>query len=57
MDAFYGDDSTFNYTVPMKKPLTLKENEYFILADVRWRGFNDSQSAGAFVKEDLLGKV
>jgi signal peptidase I len=35
----------------------LKENEYFILADVRWRGFNDSQTEGAFAKESILGKV
>jgi signal peptidase I len=57
LDTFYGDDSTFDNNDSMNKPLALKDNEFFILADVRWRGFNDSQSAGAFVKEDILGKV
>jgi hypothetical protein len=42
----------------MDEPLTLHENEYFILADVRWRGFNDSQTTGtAFSKEEILGKI
>jgi signal peptidase I len=56
LDAFYGDDSTFDNN-DSRNAVTLKENEYFILADVRWRGFNDSQTAGAFLKDDILGKV
>ncbi|RUS46064.1 signal peptidase I [Cohnella sp. AR92] len=55
--AFYGDDPTSKENYLMKKTLTLNENEYVILADVRWRGFNDSQSEGAFTKEEILGKV
>jgi signal peptidase I len=58
LDTFYGDDSTFNNNDSMNKPLTLKENEYFILADVRWRGFNDSQTQNtAFSRDEILGKV
>jgi signal peptidase I len=57
LDTFYGDDSTSDNNDSMDKPVKLKENEYFILADVRWRGFNDSQTAGAFVDEEIIGKV
>lgn len=58
LDTFYGDDSTFNNNDSMKSPMTLKENEYFILADVRWRGLNDSQTENAaFSKEEILGKI
>jgi signal peptidase I len=57
LDTFYGNDPTSSSNDSMDKPLKMKENEYFILADVRWRGFNDSQSEGAFVKESILGKV
>jgi signal peptidase I len=57
LDTFYGDDSSFNNNDSMKQPLKLKENAYFILADVRWRGFNDSQTGNAFSKEEILGKV
>ncbi len=56
LDTFYGDDSTFNNNDSWDA-LKLKENEYFILADVRWRGFNDSQTNGAFSKQDILGKI
>jgi signal peptidase I len=56
LDAFYGDDSTFDNNDSWNA-VALKENEYFILADVRSRGFNDSQTAGAFLKRDVLGKV
>ncbi|MGF7048254.1 hypothetical protein J2T13_002761 [Paenibacillus sp. DS2015] len=35
----------------------MNEDEYYILADVRWRGFNDSQTAGPFQSEDIIGKV
>lgn len=56
LDTFYGDDSTFDNNDSWNA-VTLKENEYYILADVRWRGFNDSQTAGPFLKDDILGKV
>ncbi|WP_169091661.1 signal peptidase I [Paenibacillus sp. PL91] len=56
LDAFYGDDSTFDNNDSWNA-VALKENEYFILADVRSRGINDSQTAGAFLKQDVLGKV
>ncbi|WP_211246706.1 signal peptidase I [Cohnella pontilimi] len=56
LDAFYGNDSTLEYGDSWE-PVTLKDGEYYILADVRWRGFNDSQTAGPFLKEDILGKV
>ncbi|WP_256757562.1 signal peptidase I [Cohnella sp. WQ 127256] len=56
LDAFYGDDSTFNNNDSWDA-VALKEYEYYLLADVRWRGFNDSQTAGAFLKDELLGKV
>jgi len=57
LDTFYGNDSSSDKNDSMDKPLKLKENEYFILADVRWRGFHDSQSAGAFAGEEIIGKV
>ncbi|QJD87530.1 signal peptidase I [Cohnella herbarum] len=56
LDAFYGDDSTIKNNDSWGA-VTLEENEYYILADVRWRGFNDSQMAGAFLKQDVLGKI
>ncbi|QYR19133.1 signal peptidase I [Paenibacillus sp. sptzw28] len=56
LDVFYGNDSTSDNSDSWNA-VALKENEYFILADVRWRGFNDSQTAGAFLKQDVLGKV
>ncbi|MGO4347894.1 signal peptidase I [Paenibacillus sp. MCAF9] len=57
LDTFYGSDPSSDKNDSMNKPLQLKENEYFILADVRWRGFHDSQSAGAFAEEEIVGKV
>jgi signal peptidase I len=58
LDAFYGSDTSIKNNDSMKEPLTLNENEFFILADLRWRGFHDSQAAGtAFTKEEILGKV
>jgi signal peptidase I len=58
LDTFYGNDSSIKNNDSMKQPLTLNENEYFILADVRWRGFNDSQTVNAaFSQEEILGKV
>lgn len=58
LDAFYGEDSTSVKNDSMAKPLHLSDEEYFILADVRWRGFNDSQSeSAAFVKDEIVGKV
>jgi signal peptidase I len=56
LDTFYGDDSTFNNNDSWDA-VSLKDNEYYILADVRWRGSNDSQTAGPFLKQDILGKV
>lgn len=56
LDTFYGDDSTGDNNDSWD-PVTLKENEYYILADVRWRGFHDSQTSGPFRKEDILGKI
>ncbi|MDQ0111978.1 signal peptidase I [Paenibacillus harenae] len=56
LDAFYGNDTPSNNSDSWNA-VTLKENEYYILADVRWRGFNDSQTAGAFLKHEVLGKV
>ncbi|MFD0671173.1 signal peptidase I [Cohnella sp. GCM10027633] len=56
LDVFYGGDSTINNNDSWKA-VDLKENEYYILADVRWRGFNDSQTGGPFAKDDILGKV
>jgi signal peptidase I len=56
LDTFYGDDSTSENNDSWNA-LRLKKNEYFILADVGSRGFNDSQTAGAFLKQDVLGKV
>ncbi|WP_201004142.1 signal peptidase I [Paenibacillus glycanilyticus] len=54
--AFYGNDSTSDKNASWD-PVTLKENEYYILADVRWRGLYDSQTAGPFIKQDIIGKV
>ncbi|MDQ8734374.1 hypothetical protein [Paenibacillus sp. LHD-38] len=52
------EDSTSAKNDSMAKPLQLSEEEYFILADVRWRGFYDSQSeSAAFVKDEIVGKV
>lgn len=56
LDAFYGSDSTLE-NGDSWHAVSLKDNEYYILADVRWRGFNDSQTAGPFLKKDILGKV
>lgn len=56
LDAFYGDDSSFDNNDSWNA-VALKENGYFILADVRWRGINDNQTVGAFLKTDILGKV
>ncbi|WP_123040839.1 signal peptidase I [Cohnella candidum] len=56
LDTFYGNDSTSENNDSWD-PVTLKDGEYYILADVRWRGFNDSQTAGPFRKEDILGKI
>ncbi|MBO9597396.1 MAG: signal peptidase I, partial [Cohnella sp.] len=56
LDTFYGADSTLD-NGDSWHAVALKDNEYYILADVRWRGFNDSQSAGPFPKKDILGKV
>ncbi|MCM3629034.1 signal peptidase I [Paenibacillus glycanilyticus] len=55
--AFYGNDPTSDDINDSWEKLTLKSDEYYILADVRWRGLNDSQTKGPFHKEDLLGKV
>ncbi|GGD57593.1 signal peptidase I [Paenibacillus nasutitermitis] len=56
LKAFYGDDSSFDNNDSWKV-VHLKDNEYYILADVRWKGVNDSQTAGPFLKKDILGKV
>ena len=56
LDSFYGNDSTFDNNDSWDA-VALKDNEYYILADVRWRGLNDSQLAGPFLKQDILGKV
>ncbi len=61
LDVFYGEETGSKNADSMKSPLTLKANEYFILADYRSRGFNDgfngSQKAKAFSKEEILGKI
>lgn len=58
LDTFYGDDGSSKNNDSMAEPLTLLENEYFLLADVRWRGFNDSQTTvTAFSEKEILGKV
>lgn len=58
LDTFYGNDNSSKNNDSMDQPVTLGENEYFILADIRWRGINDSQSVKAgFLKYEILGKV
>ncbi|GMK38791.1 hypothetical protein PCCS19_18450 [Paenibacillus sp. CCS19] len=57
LDAFYGKDTSFDKNDSLKEPSTLQDNEYFILADIRWRGFNDSQQYGPYDREEILGKV
>ncbi|SDS07960.1 signal peptidase I [Paenibacillaceae bacterium GAS479] len=56
LDTFYGDDASFDNNDSWE-PVTLGQTEYYILADVRWRGFNDSQTAGPYSEQDVLGKV
>ncbi|NIK76502.1 signal peptidase I [Paenibacillus castaneae] len=57
LDTFYGKDYSTQTNDSMDIPLQLNEKEYFILADIRWRGMNDSQSAAGFRKEEIVGKV
>ncbi|MBD3921710.1 signal peptidase I [Paenibacillus sp. PR3] len=57
LDAFYGNDTSMDKNDSLEKPLTLHDNEFFILADIRWRGFNDSQQYGPYSRDEILGKV
>ncbi|OMF24156.1 signal peptidase I [Paenibacillus sp. FSL H8-0548] len=57
LDTFYGKDTSSDNNDSLAA-VTLKANEYYILADIRWRGMNDSQSTRAgFQKDEILGKV
>jgi signal peptidase I len=57
LDTFYGKDST-SETNDSIRAVQLNEDEYYILADVRWRGMNDSQSTkDGFHKDQITGKV
>ncbi|MGO4110883.1 signal peptidase I [Paenibacillus sp. YAF4_2] len=57
LKAFYGNDAASKNNISLEKPLVLQRDQFFILADVRWRGFNDSQTAGPYSRDDILGKV
>lgn len=57
LDTFYGNDTSIDKNDSLAKPLTLHDNEFFILADIRWRGFNDSQQYGPYSRDEILGKV
>ncbi|MCQ6562452.1 signal peptidase I [Paenibacillus mendelii] len=62
LDAFYGSASRGkedlkDWNTSMTKDVKLGEGQYFLLGDVWWRSFNDSQTAGGFDRESIQGKV
>lgn len=56
LETFYGKDTSTDKNDSIAE-VALNENEYYILADIRWRGMNDSQSSGGFQRDEILGKV
>ncbi|QGG57432.1 signal peptidase I [Paenibacillus sp. B01] len=56
LDAFYGSDSSIS-NGDSWSPVSLGVDDYYLLADIRWRGFHDSQTSGGFSSQDILGRV
>ncbi|MFB9324611.1 signal peptidase I [Paenibacillus aurantiacus] len=62
LDAFYGSEfrekpHQEKEPTSLKEPVTLEEDEYFVLGDYWSRSFNDSQTAGPLASSKIIGKV
>lgn len=62
LDAFYGSEfrgkpNAEKEPTSLDQPVALGDNEYFVLGDYWRRSLNDSQTAGPFRSDVIMGKV